>query len=403
MATTNANGHTNGKTNGANGHQADKEDFLLCFDHITFWVSNAKQVATYYSKLFGMVPFAYRGLETNSRKVASHVVKQNDIVFQFESALEPGNTEHGNYLTKHGDAVKDIALNVVKIEQLVEHIKGCGGKVVDEVHEVRDKLTGNSVKMARVNPYGDFTHTLIERGPGYEKAADGHFLPNYGPSPLAISRPSADTPDAGPGLEFIDHAVSNQPDHMMEEMVDWYVKNLNMRRFWSVDDSQIHTEYSSLRSVVVTNQRETIKMPINEPAQGLRKSQIQEFVEYHGEGGIQHIALHTSDIVHAVRWLSDHGVQFINTPNTYYDQLEARLKTASVKVQEDLKVLRELKILIDYDDQGYLLQLFTKPLEDRPTLFIEIIQRRNHNGFGVGNFKSLFESIEAEQKARGNL
>lgn len=368
-------------------------------------VSNAKQVATYYSKLFGMVPFAYRGLETNSRQIASHVVRQNDIVFQFESALEPGNTEHGDYLMKHGDAVKDVALSVTKIEQLVAHITRCGGKVVDEVHEVRDKLSGNSVKMARVNPYGDFTHTLIERGPGFEKPTTGYFLPNYGPSPLEVGKlaAAATAGSDSPNLEFIDHAVSNQPDHMMEEMVEWYVKNMNMRRFWSVDDSQIHTQYSSLRSVVVTNQRETIKMPINEPAQGLRKSQIQEFVEYHGEGGIQHIALHTSDIVHAVRWLKDHGVQFINTPGAYYDQLEARLKTASVQVQEDLKVLRELKILIDYDDQGYLLQLFTKPLEDRPTLFIEIIQRRNHNGFGVGNFKSLFESIEAEQLARGNL
>jgi 4-hydroxyphenylpyruvate dioxygenase len=408
MTTTTAdsNGHhLNGKSNGTNGRVAESEDFLLAFDHITFWVSNAKQVAIYYSKLFGMVPFAYRGLETNSRQIASHVVKQKDIVFQFESALEPGNTEHGNYLMKHGDAVKDIALTVIKIEQLVEHIKRCGGKVVEDVHEVRDKLTGNSVKMARVNPYGDFTHTLIERGPGFEKPTSGCFLPNYAPSPLQVGKLDAveDGEQDGPGLEFIDHAVSNQPDHMMEQMVEWYVKNLNMRRFWSVDDSQIHTQYSSLRSVVVTNQRETIKMPINEPAQGLRKSQIQEFVEYHGEGGIQHIALHTSNIVHAVKWLSEHGVQFINTPNAYYDQLEARLKTASIQVKEDLKVLRELKILIDYDDQGYLLQLFTKPLEDRPTLFIEIIQRRNHNGFGVGNFKSLFESIEAEQQARGNL
>lgn len=392
-----------------------------------------------------MRPFAYRGLETNSREVASHVIRQKDIVFQFESALNPGNSTYGEYLSKHGDAVKDIALTVEHIEQLVEHIRSCGGTIVDEVHEIRDKLSGNSVKVARVNPYGDFTHTLIERGPGYETPTTGCFLPNYGPSPLEVSLgrsfyslcsiPSIDSTltslncffsllvfttswlsftvvqvgkldDSdvdGPKLEFIDHCVSNQPDHMMEAIVEWYVKNLNMRRFWSVDDSQIHTEYSSLRSVVVTNQRETIKMPINEPAQGLRKSQIQEFVEYHGEGGIQHIALHTSDIVHAVRWLRNHGVQFIQTPNTYYDQLEKRLQTASIQVQEDLKVLRELKILIDYDDQGYLLQLFTKPLEDRPTLFIEIIQRHNHSGFGVGNFKSLFESIELEQQARGNL
>lgn len=393
---------TTEKSNGNSTNGCSKTDFILGFDHVTFWVSNAKQVAICYCKLFGLKPFAYRGLETNSRRVASHVVKQDRIVFQFESALEPGNTEHGEYLTKHGDAVKDIALTVERIEQLVEQIKECGGKVVEEVHEVKDKLTGASVKVARVCPYGDFTHTLIERGPGLETPTTGYFMPNYGPTPLEVAT-LIDDDDKGPKLEFIDHCVSNQPDHMMEEIVEWYVKNFNMRRFWSVDDSQIHTQYSSLRSVVVTNQRETIKMPINEPAQGLRKSQIQEFIEYHGEGGIQHIALHSSDIVHSVRWLRQHGVQFMNTPNTYYDNLEFRLKTASIKVQEDLKILRELKILIDYDDQGYLLQLFTKPMEDRPTLFIEIIQRHNHQGFGVGNFKSLFESIEAEQKARGNL
>lgn len=364
-------------------------------------MSNAKQVAIYYSKLFGMKPFAYKGLETNSRNSAAHVVKQNKIVFKFESALEPNDRVYGEYLMKHGDAVKDIALQVIQIEEFVDHIKHCGGKIVEKVHLCIDQSTGSSVKMARVNPFGDFTHTLIERGPGFETPTTGYFLPNFGPSPLALGTDEYN--EDGPKLEFIDHCVCNQPDLLMETIVEWYVRNFNMKRFWSVDDKQIHTQYSSLRSVVVTNQNETIKMPINEPAQGLRKSQIQEFIEYHGEAGIQHIALHTSDIVNAVRWLRDHGVQFIHTPDVYYDQLEARLKSATIQVQEDLRVLRELKILIDYDDQGYLLQLFTKPVEDRPTLFIEIIQRHNHQGFGVGNFKSLFESIEAEQKLRGNL
>lgn len=394
----------NGKS--TNGKQSkDNDNFILGFDHVTFWVSNAKQVAIYYAKMFGMKPFAYRGLETNSRKIASHVVKQNDIVFQFESALEPGNTEIGEYLIKHGDAVKDVALKVTNIEAFVEHIKEFGGKLVEDIHEERDKLTGNSVKIAKVNPYGDFTHTLIERGKGFETATTACFLPNYSPSPLAVGKLSEfmEESNSGPLLECIDHCVSNQPDNMMEKTVEWYVKNFNLKRFWSVDDKQIHTQYSSLRSVVVTNQRESIKMPINEPANGLRKSQIQEFVEYHGEAGIQHIALHTSDIVHSVNWLRNQGVQFIDTPDKYYDQLEERLKNATISVSEDLKVLRELKILIDYDENGYLLQLFTKPLEDRPTFFIEIIQRHNHQGFGVGNFKSLFESIEAEQEARGNL
>lgn len=347
-----------------------------------------------------MKPFAYKGLETNSRQIASHVISINDIVFEFQSALEPGNKQFGDYLTKHGDAVKDIALTVTQIELMIEHLKKCGGKVVQEVTTVSDKKSGNSVKIAKVNPYGDFTHTLIERGVGYEKATENNFLPNYEESPLELGK--IDSCKSVP-LNFIDHCVSNQPDNMMEEIVDWYVKNFNMRRFWSVDDKQIHTEYSSLRSVVVTNQKETIKIPINEPAQGLRKSQIQEFVDYHGEGGIQHIALNTSDIVESVRCLKHRGVQFINTPDTYYSNLAARLKTSSVRVKEDLKVLQELKILVDYDEQGYLLQLFTKPVEDRPTLFIELIQRHNHSGFGAGNFKSLFESIEAEQKARGNL
>lgn len=365
-------------------------------------MSNAKQAAVYYSKLFGMKPFAYKGLETNSRQVVAHVIKQNDIVFQFESALEPGNTEYGNFLTQHGDAVKDVALTVTQIENLVAHIKTSGGKIVQEVETLIDEDSKLSVKTAKINPYGDFIHTLIERGTGFEKPTTSTFLPNYKLSPLTLGDDDHQE-DGGPRLSFIDHCVSNQPDDMMEEIVNWYVKNLNMRRFWSVDDSQIHTQYSSLRSVVVTNQHETIKMPINEPAQGLRKSQIKEFVDYHGEGGIQHIALNTTDIVWAVSWLKKHGVQFMNTPDTYYENLRKKLATSSIQVKEDLDTLQKLKILVDYDDQGYLLQLFTKPVEDRPTLFIEIIQRRNHEGFGVGNFKSLFESIEAEQKARGNL
>lgn len=354
----------------------------------------------FYCKLFGFTPFAYKGLETGSRQVVSHVIKQHDIVFQFQSALEPGNREFGDYLMQHGDSVKDVAFSVIKIEQLIENVRKQGGTIVKEVHELIDDR--GIVKMAVISPHKDFTHTLVERQAPFSKANMNNFLPDYSESPIRSMFDYHDR-EMGPRLHFVDHCVNNQPDLMMESIVSWYERNLNFHRFWSVDDSQIHTKYSSLRSIVVTNPSETVKMPINEPAQGMRKSQIQEFVEYHGGGGIQHIALNTDDIVGAVRWLQEHGVQFMNTPNTYYDQLEYKLKTASIHVKEDLKVLRELKILIDYDEQGYLLQLFTKPLEDRPTLFIEIIQRRNHNGFGVGNFKSLFESIEAEQKARGNL
>lgn len=204
-------------------------------------------------------------------------------------------------------------------------------------------------------------------------------------------------------LEFIDHIVGNQPDMEMEPVAQWYEKMLDFHRFWSVDDSIIHTEYSALRSIVVSDFDEVVKMPINEPANGKRKSQIQEYVDYYAGAGVQHIALNTNDIIASVIALKDRGVEFLTIPDTYYTNLRKGLEHAGLQVQEDLNKLQELKILVDYDDKGYLLQIFTKPVEDRPTLFFEIIQRHNHNGFGAGNFKSLFEAIETEQAKRGNL
>lgn len=189
----------------------------------------------------------------------------------------------------------------------------------------------------------------------------------------------------------------------MEGVADWYERNLQFHRFWSVDDSQIHTEYSALRSIVMTNFEETVKMPINEPANGKRKSQIQEYVEYNGGAGVQHIALNTSDIVTAIRNLRARGVEFLSIPDTYYTMLRRNLAASRVQVTEDLQVLQELQILVDYDENGYLLQIFTKNVQDRPTVFLEVIQRHNHQGFGAGNFKSLFEAIEQEQGKRGNL
>ena len=204
-------------------------------------------------------------------------------------------------------------------------------------------------------------------------------------------------------LDFIDHVVGNQPDLQMESTASWYEKILQFHRFWSVDDSQIHTEYSSLRSIVMTNYEETVKMPINEPANGKKKSQIQEYVEYYGGAGVQHIALNTQDIITAITNLRSRGLHFLSVPDTYYDQLREKLKSSKTKIAEDLDILQKLNILIDYDEQGYLLQIFTKNMQDRPTLFIEVIQRRNHEGFGAGNFKALFEAIELDQAKRGNL
>uniref|UniRef100_A0A8C7IH44 4-hydroxyphenylpyruvate dioxygenase n=1 Tax=Oncorhynchus kisutch TaxID=8019 RepID=A0A8C7IH44_ONCKI len=334
------------------GEKPEKGKFVK-FHHVTFWVGNAKQAAVFYCDKMGFEPVAYKGLETGSREVVSHVIKQDKILFVFESALNPGNEEMGEHLMKHGDGVKDIAFQVEDLEFLIKKAKERGAVVVKEPWIEQDSY--GKVKCAVVQTYGDTTHTLIE----YLGPYKGLFLPGYN-APVVKD---CLLPKLPPGLlNFIDHIVGNQPDDAMVPVSDWYQNCLLFHRFWSIDDKQIHTQYSALRSIVVTNYEETIKMPINEPAPGVKKSQIQEYCDYNGGPGVQHIALNTSDIIQA-----------------------------------------ELKILVDFDDKGYLLQIFTKPVQDRPTLFLEVIQRHNHFGFGAGNFKSLFEAIEKDQDARGNL
>lgn len=257
------------------------------------------------------------------------------------------------------------------------------------------------VTVASVKTYGDTVHTFVDRSQ-WTADADA-FLPGYGAHPMkghkdVLLKVLPDTQ-----LVAVDHCVGNQPDMEMEKIADWYVKTLSFHRFWSVDDTQMHTDYSALRSIVVTDYDENVKMPINEPAPGLRKSQIQEFVEYYGGAGVQHIALNTPDVIASVTALVARGVDFLAPPKSYYANLRERLRHAKITVAEDMDRLEELGILVDYDDEGYLLQIFTKPVEDRPTLFYEIIQRRNHSGFGAGNFKALFEALEQEQANRGNL
>ncbi|XP_049721833.1 4-hydroxyphenylpyruvate dioxygenase isoform X3 [Elephas maximus indicus] len=325
---------------------------FLHFHSVTFWVGNAKQAASFYCSKMGFKPLAYRGLETGSREVVSHVIKHGKIVFVLSSALNPWNKEMGDHLVKHGDGVKDIAFEVEDCNYIVQKARERGAKIVREPWVEQDKC--GRVKFAVLQTYGDTTHTLVEK-----INYTGCFLPGFeAPTfmdPLLSKLPSCN-------LEIIDHIVGNQPDQEMASASEWYLKNLQFHRFWSVDDTQVHTEYSSLRSIVVTNYEESIKMPINEPAPGKKKSQIQEYVDYNGGAGVQHIALRTQDIITA-----------------------------------------ELKILVDYDEKGYLLQIFTKPVQDRPTLFLEVIQRNNHQGFGAGNFNSLFKAFEEEQNLRGNL
>jgi len=374
------------------GPKPEKGRFLH-FDHITFWVGNAKQAASYYCTKMGFEPLAYSGLETGSREVASHVVRQNRIIFVFKSPYNPGNREMGDHLVTHGDGVKDIAFAVEDLDTIIKRAKERGAKIVRDVWEEKDE--GGVVRFAIIQTFGDTTHTFMER-----QQFNGLFLPGY-KTPIQNDNSLKNLPAAG--LDFIDHCVGNQPDNMMTPASDWYEKSLMFHRFWSVDDSQIHTQYSALRSIVVTNYEETIKMPINEPAPGKKKSQIQEYVDYYGGPGIQHIALNTKDIIKAISNLRARGMEFLSIPSTYYKTLRANLKNAKIKVTEDMDLLQKLNILVDYDDNGYLLQIFTKPMQDRPTLFLEVIQRHNHQGFGAGNFKALFEAIELDQADRGNL
>lgn len=367
---------------------------FLHFDHLTFWVGNAKQAASYYVTRMGFEPFAYRGLETGSREVCSHAVRQNRIIFVFESALNPGNQEMGGHLVTHGDGVKDIAFAVEDLDGIMQVAKKKGATIVKDIYEEKDE--GGVVRYGKVQTYGDTTHTFVEKGNYKGLFLPGFHKPIQAPDPLLNILPKTN-------LDFVDHIVGNQPDLQMENTAKWYEKHLLFHRFWSVDDTQIHTEFSSLRSIVMTNYEETIKMPINEPAPGKRKSQIQEYVDYYGGAGVQHIALNTKDIINSIKKLRERGMEFLRVPDTYYTQLREKLKESPVKIKEDLGALQELNILVDYDDNGYLLQIFTKIMQDRPTLFLEVIQRHNHSGFGAGNFKALFEAIELDQAERGNL
>lgn len=382
------------------GVKPDKGEFLG-FDHIHFWVGNAYQAAAYYVCRFGFEPYAFRGLETGSRSVMTQVVRQNDVIFAFSSPLEPHNTRMSDHTMTHGDGVKEIAFNVNNCAAIFDRAVAAGAVVVRSPNtvfdgdEVGDGGENGCVIATIEAPYKDTWHTFIER-----RKFSGTFLPGF--VGVVDHDPQVDLVEPV-GLQFIDHCVANQEDGAMEPVVEWYVKKLSFHRYWSVDDSQLHTDYSSLRSIVIADYDERIKMPINEPADGLRKSQIQEFVEYYGGPGVQHIALNTNNIIRAVTNLRRRGVSFIRIPDAYYDDLRERLRASSTIVQEDVTKLQKLGILVDFDDGGYLLQIFTKPIQDRPTVFLEIIQRSSHQGFGVGNFKSLFEAIEREQGKRGNL
>ncbi|XP_014603178.1 PREDICTED: 4-hydroxyphenylpyruvate dioxygenase isoform X2 [Polistes canadensis] len=308
-------------------------------------------------------------------------VGHSQIIFVFESSYEPGNKEIGNHLSQHGDGVRDIAFTVEDIDTIVMIAKQKGAKIIRDIWEEKDEF--GVIKFATLKTYGDTHHTLVDRS-----KYKGFFLPGF----IKASKDVLIKHLPTTYLKFIDHIVGNQADKQMEPVAKWYEECLQFHRFWSVDDSQLHTQYSALRSIVMTNWEETVKMPINEPAPGKKRSQIQEYVDYYGGAGVQHIALNTNNIITAIQNLRARGMKFLNVPDSYYDMLRDRLKNSKLKIIEDLKILQELKILIDYDENGYLLQIFTKNMQDRPTLFIEVIQRHNHNvSLGVMDFKDEFK------------
>ncbi|KAH8812711.1 4-hydroxyphenylpyruvate dioxygenase-like protein [Xylogone sp. PMI_703] len=383
------------------------------YDHLTWYVGNAKQAASYYTTRLGFKNIAYRGLETGSRYIASHVVGCGNIRFVLTSPVKSHSAladdtqisheerelirEMSEHLEKHGDAVKDVAFEVDDVELVYRRAVEQDAVSVQPPKTVSDEH--GSVTTAIIRTYGDTTHTLISRN-----SYNGVFLPGFKPIPAHKMDPLQSTLPKVP-LEVIDHCVGNQDWGAMQAACEYYEKCLSFHRFWSVDDSQICTEFSALQSVVMASPNNVVKMPINEPAHGKKKSQIEEYVEFYGGAGVQHIALRTNDIITSVSNMRARGVEFISVPETYYTTMRQRLKSEkrSWKLNEDFDTLQKLDILIDFDEGGYLLQLFTKPLMDRPTVFIEIIQRNDFEGFGAGNFKSLFEAIERDQAERGNL
>jgi 4-hydroxyphenylpyruvate dioxygenase len=354
-------------------------------DHVEFYVGNAKQAAYFYRASMGFELIAYRGPETGTRDRVSYVLQQNKIRFVLTTPLQPTG-EIADHLTRHGDGVKSIALTVNDAASAWQETTNRGARGVQAPATTED--SNGRARLSSIALYGDTIHTFVERS-GYH----GPFLPGFAPapSPDPIARPA--------GLLHIDHMVSNVGWGQMNTWVEFYEHVMGFRMFKHFDDQDISTEYSALMSKVMASSNERIRFPINEPAVGRRKSQIEEYLDFYGGPGIQHIALATKDIIGTVTRLANHGIDFLSVPTTYYDELTSRVG----KIDEPIADLARLGILVDRDNEGYMLQIFTKPVEDRPTLFYEIIQRKGSRSFGKGNFKALFEAIEREQERRGNL
>jgi len=354
-------------------------------DYVEFYVGNAKQAAHYYMSAFGFQALAYAGPETGQRDRASYAVRQHKLTFVLTTPLYPDNAI-ADHIYKHGDGVKALSLRVPDARKAWEETTKRGAKSFMEPVVLTDN--DGEVVMSGIHTYGETVHLFIER-----KNYKGAFMPGY----RSWSNPHFQPADTG--LLYVDHCVGNVDWNQMNPWVKFYEEVMGFRNILSFDDEDISTEYSALMSKVMSSGNGFVKFPINEPAEGKKKSQVEEYLEFYRGEGVQHVALATNDIVKTVKDLMSRGVEFLKVPNTYYDDLLDRVG----HIDEDLEPLKELGILVDRDNEGYLLQLFSKPVEDRPTLFFEIIQRKGAKSFGKGNFKALFEAIEREQEARGNL
>lgn len=364
----------------------EAEDFLplLGTDHVELYVGNAKQAAHYYMSAWGFQPEAYAGLETGLKDRVSYVLRQDKIRLVLTSPLKPGG-DINRHIERHGDGVKAIALWVDDARKSFEETVKRGAEPYMEP-EIREDDNG-SVTLSGIHTYGETVHIFVERS-----AYDGPFMPGYRAwDPHYRAEPT--------GLKFIDHMVGNVGWNEMNKWCEFYAKVMGFAQLISFDDKDISTEYTALMSKVMSNGNGRIKFPINEPAEGRKKSQIEEYIEFYNGAGVQHMALATDNIIKTVSDLRDRGVEFLRVPANYYEDVLDRVG----EIDEELEPLRDLGILIDRDEEGYLLQIFTKPILDRPTLFIEIIQRKGARSFGKGNFKALFEAIEREQESRGTL
>jgi 4-hydroxyphenylpyruvate dioxygenase len=353
-------------------------------DYVEFYVGNAKQAAHFYKTAFGFQSLAYAGPETGVKDHVSYAVRQHKLTFVFTTPLR-ANNPMADHIYKHGDGVKVLALRVEDATRSWEETTKRGASSYQKPERLTDEQ--GEVVISGIHTYGETVHCFIER-----KNYNGVFMPGFRAWQSAYN--PADT-----GLLYVDHCVGNVGWNQMNKWVSFYENVMGFRNILTFDDKDISTEYSALMSKVMSNGNGFVKFPINEPAEGKKKSQVEEYLDFYDGEGCQHVALATSNIVETVTALQNRGVEFLKVPSSYYDDLQSRVG----KIDEDVEPLKELGILVDRDDEGYLLQIFTKPVEDRPTLFFEIIQRKGAKSFGKGNFKALFEAIEREQELRGNL